>query len=182
MAAGVTAWNWIDFPRSPTDPELLYETLNFNAVGSPELAKKAEETFHRAHTAMRERLTTGRTWRNLGSWLDGASLLIGAVLAVFGGWFGKPLLPGEGLSANAEQLGQITARTKWHIRALACGLAAVVALHSLSDRCETLSLRSVARGNGLAERIRQGRVEFDKAGNDAEREAALVALDAKSME
>jgi hypothetical protein len=181
VAVGLTAWKWISLSATSAVPELLMETMNFNTISSPELAKKAEDTFQRAHTAMRERLATGRTWRSCAAWLEGASLLIGAVLTVIGGWFGKPVSAGEGSSAGPEQLGRITARSKGHIRVLACGLAAVVALHSISDRCETLALQSVARGMTLADRIRQGRVEFDKAGNDAERDAALVALDAESL-
>lgn len=182
LAIGVAAWTWSDLPPPPAAPELLKETMNFNAVSSPELAKRAEETFQRAHAAMRDFLGKGRAWRNAGLWLDGASLVIGATLTVLGGWFGKPISPGEGLAGNAEQLGRITARSKWHIRLLSCGLAAVVALHSLGERCETLALKNVARGSSLADRIRQGRVEFDKAGNDAEREAALIVLDRESLE
>lgn len=182
VALGVATWTWLDLPAPPASVELLKETMNFNAVSSPELAKRSEETFQRAYSTMRDRLAAGRTWRQSGNWLDGASLLLGSILTVLGGWFGKPIIPSEGLAGNAEQLGRITARSKWYIRVLACGLAAVVALHSLGDRCETLALKNVARGTSLAERIRQGRVEFDKAGNDAEREAALIALDRESLE
>jgi hypothetical protein len=182
FALAVSVWTRLDRPAPPRDTELLNETMNFNAVSSPELAKKSEAIFQRAYAAMEHRLSAGRMWRQSGDWLDGAGLLLGAFLTILGGWFGKPIAAAEGLAGNAEQLGRITARSKWHIRVLACGLATVVALHSLSDRCESLSLKSIARGTTLAERIRQSRVEFDKAGDDAEREAALIALDRETLD